>query len=317
MAVVMDGQLFITEQGESLEGAHLVEVQRGTSVFAAAGTVENIQKPLVRSYIDRQAPAPGLTRYWTTTFTTELKATNGTPTASNFPELDKLFRAAGLTQAFGSDAHTYSWTSDPNASPYSVSARFEESLSGNYYVSGSSNYIFTISGNAENLATVSWTGTGEYNRPADVSSLESATASTGSPVLGISSYSIGPASSGFVIRDWSISSGLTITPRLDASDANGYAWPAVISRDAPCSMTMTIEAVDETTGGLFEGWEDATTMDITLNLNTGSRGVRLSLNEVALNAPVLQQGTPNMYSLSGAASTDSDGGPSSLEIKYT
>ena len=320
MAVVTDGQLFITEQGESLAGSDLVEVQRGTSVFAAAGTVENIQRPLVRSYIDRQAPAAGLTRYWTTTFTSELRGTNGTPTAANFPEVDQLLKAAGLTQSYSSDVHTYDFTANPNATPYSVSARFEESMSGNYYVSSSSNYTFTISGNAENLVTVAWTGTGEYNVPianATPGSLTAATANAGPPMLAVDSYSLAGASSGFVIRDWSITGGLTVTPRLDAADSNGYAWPAVISRDAATSISITIEALSESAAPMFAGWAAANTGDINLNLVSGSRGVALKLNSVSLGAPVLQQGTPNMFSFTGAASTDSAGSTSSLSLEFT
>mgnify|MGYP004447923757 CR=1 FL=1 len=318
MAVITDGQLFISETGEALDGAtDLVEIQRGTSVFTAAGTVENFQRPLVRSYIDRQAPGAGLTRYWTTAFTTELRGTSATPSVSVLPEVHQLLQASGLTASFADATHSYIWTDQPNASPYSVTTRFEESTSGNYYVSADSNYTFTISGSADNLATIAWSGVGEWATPTAMGSETEATAIGGTPMIAVSAYSLFGQSSGLVIRDYSITGGLEITPRLDVAGGDGYAWPGTISRPAPTSITLTVEAVQENTVTAWADWISATVADVDLTLTAGARSIALKLNNVSFNAPVLQQGTPNMFALTGQASTAATGTPSSLTLEFT
>ena len=321
----IDGQLFATKSTESWAATNLVEIQPGSSPFAAAGQLEAIQRPLIRGFIDRGAPGKPHSRHWATTFTTELRSTPGTPSDSGgseeYPEIDKLLRASGMAHEFisGTPSHTYTWLDNPNASAsvYSVDLLFEELNGGNSYTADDSNLSFTMQGGADALPSVSWSGVGSYAVPATVASPSSATAVGGTPIIPITAYSIAGETSGIVIRDWTVNSGMTWTTRPDEATTNGNVWPAIGSRDAAVTFSMTIEALDETTFSVFANWAARTLADVTWTLSDGTRSIVITLNAVALNATTVQQGTPNMFTLAGAASTEATGATSSLTLDFT
>ena len=132
---ITDGQLFVTDAGGSVTATDLVEIQRGTSTFSVAGTTEAIQRPLVRAFIDRQAAHAPLTKHYAINITTELKGTDGTPSASVLPEVNRLLKASGLSQTLDTSTHVYEWLADPSSSTdkFEVDCRFEELIDGNYY----------------------------------------------------------------------------------------------------------------------------------------------------------------------------------------
>ena len=316
---ITDGQLFVSNAGEAVAADHLVEIQRGSSPFSVAGTTEAIQRPLVRSFIDRQIAEAPLTKHYAVSFTTELKATAGTPSGSVLPEINRLLKASGLTQALDGSTQTYEWSSDPSSSTeaFEVDCRFEELIDGNFYVAEDSNFTFTMQGSADAVATATFTGMGSYAAPVKVTALTSATANAGAPLLPVTAYSIFGETSGLVIRSWSFSSGLTLTPRVDLANANGYTFPPIVSREAPCTMSIEMEAVDTDKLNYFASYAAGTTGDISLTIGKGSRAIKFEFVNVALNAPTITQGTPNMVTLAGAAANDSTGTDSSLIITYS
>jgi hypothetical protein len=316
---ITDGQLFISNAGEALDPTHLVEIQRGTSPFSVAGTTEAIQRPLVRAFIDRQAAHAPLTRHYAINITTELKGTDGTPSSSVLPEINRLLKASGLSQTLDSSTHVYEWLADPSSSTeaFEVDCRFEELIDGNYYVAEDTNFTFTMQGSADAVATATFSGMGSYAAPADVSSLTSATANGGSPLLPITSYSIAGKASGLVIRSWSVSSGLTLTPRVDLANSNGYTFPPILSRDAACTVSLELEAVDASTLDYFDLYVAATASDVSFTLGDGTREILFELLNVAFNAPTISQGAPNMVTLAGSAANNAAGTDSSLTITYT
>ena len=316
---VTDGQLFVYETGDSVAAADLMEIQAGSTPLTVGGQTTPLQRPLVRSYLDRQAPAVPFQKFYSQSFTTELKGTAGTPSADTYlPEVDKLLRASGLTYALNGALHEYTWTANPNASAavYTVDVRWEELGGGNYYISTDCNYSFTLTGSADALPTAAWTGSGSYAVPVVVSSLTADTANAGVPIVPITTYTIAGLTSGVVIRDWTINSGLSLTQRNDVAGGNGYTFPNILGRSEPCTVTVNVEAVDETTKDYFGRWAAGTVADLELKLAAGSRSIEFKLNDVAFDAPVVAQGTPNMYTLTGAASSGADNATSSLQVIF-
>ena len=316
---ITDGQLFISNAGASVAATDLVEIQRGTTPFSVAGTTEAIQRPLVRAFIDRQIAHAPLTKHYSINITTELKGTDGTPSASVLPEINRLLKASGLSQTLDTSTHVYEWSAEPNSptEAFEVDCRFEELMGGNYYVAEDTNFTFTMQGSADAVATATFSGMGSYAAPADVSSLTSATANGGSPLLPITSYSIAGLESGLVIRSWSVSSGLTLTPRVDLADSNGYTFPPILSRDAACTVSLELEAVDASTLDYFDLYVAATPSDVSFTLGDGTREILFELVNVAFNAPTISQGAPNMVTLAGSAANNAAGTDSSLIITYT
>ena len=317
---VTDGQLFINATGGSASGADLIEIQAGTTPFQVGGQTTPIQRPLVRSYLDRQAPAVPFQKFYQQNFTTEIKATAGAPSAdTNLPEIHRLLQASGMSYALSGSLHTYTWLADPNSSAtdYQVDARWEELTDGNYYVSTKCNYSFEMTGSADAVPTATWSGAGTYAVPVAVdSNLGDDRDAQGPPVIPITAYSIAGADSGVVIRDWSISSGLQLTQRGALSGTNGFEFPSIFSRADATRVTLTIEAVDETTKDYFGRWAAGTLADLELTLGNGTRTIKYTLNQVAFDAPVIAQGTPNMMTLAGAASSGNNNETSSLTIEF-
>jgi len=316
---ITDGQLFISNAGEALDPTHLVEIQRGTSPFSVAGTTEAIQRPLVRAFIDRQVAHAPLTKHFAINITTELKGTSTTPSSSVLPEINRLLKASGLSQTLDASTHVYEWSAEPNSptEAFEVDCRFEELMGGNYYVAEDSNFTFTMQGSADAVATATFSGMGSYAAPAVVSSLSSATANGGSPLLPVTGYSIASVTSGLVIRSWSVSSGLTLTPRVNLADSNGYTFPPILSRDAACTCSLEIEAVDTAKLDYFAAFAAGTAIDIEFTIGDGTRHIKFELVNVTLNAPAISQGAPNMVTLAGAAANDATGTDSSLIITYS
>ena len=316
---ITDGQLFVADAGASISADNLIEIQRGTSPFSVAGTTEAIQRPLVRAFIDRQIAHAPLTKHYSINITTELKGTADTPSASVLPEINRLLKASGMSQTFDTNKHEYEWLADPSSSTdkFEVDCRFEELIDGNFYVAEDCNFTFTMQGSADAVATATFSGMGSYAAPAVVSSLTAATANGGSPLLPVTAYSIAGVTSGLVIRSWSISSGLTLTPRVNLADSNGYTFPPIISRDAACTCSLEIEAVDTAVLDYFGAYAAGTPIDISLTIGDGTRAIKFELVNVTLNAPAVSQGAPNMVTLAGAAANDATGTDSSLLITYT
>lgn len=316
---VTDGQLFVVDAGDAVSAADLVEIQRGTSPFSVAGTTSAIQRPLVRSFIDRQVAAAPFAKHYSVNITTELKGTNGAPDGSTYPEIFRLLKASGMTQTLvGGNTWEYTWTADPNsdAAAYECDVFFQELIDGNQYTCADSNFTFTMQGSSDALATATFTGMGEYNAPTAVASLQAATANGGTPLLPVTDYSIGGVTEDIIIRDWSITSGLTLTARPDLAEDNGYAFPPIISRDQAAGCTLNIEAVDTSVLDVFATYAAGTPISISLTIGSGSRSIKFDLINVTIDAPVISQGTPNMFALTGAAGCASTGADSSLKITY-
>lgn len=316
---VTDGQLFVVDAGDAVSAADLVEIQRGTSPFSVAGTTSAIQRPLVRSFIDRQAAAAPFGKHYGINLTTELKGTAAEPDGSTYPEIFRLLKASGMTQTLvGGNTWEYTWAADPNAAAaaYECDVFFQELLDGNQYTASDANFSFTMQGSSDALATATFTGMGAYDAPVVVSSLESATANGGTPLLPVSAYNIGGETSDIVIRDWSVSSGLTLTARPDLAGDDGFTFPPVISRDQAVQCTLNVEAFDTSVLNVFAAYSAGTTISISLTIGAGSRTITFDLINVTLDAPVVSQGTPNMFALSGSAGCASTGADSSLKITY-
>jgi hypothetical protein len=317
---VTDGQLFVVDAGDGVTAADLVEIQAGTSPFSVGGTTSAIQRPLIRSFIDRQVAAPAFTKHWAVTVTTELKGTAAAPDGSTYPEIFRLLRASGLEQTLvGGNTWEYTWLADPSSTTdaYECDVFFQELIDGNEYTAADANFSFTMQGSADAVATATFTGMGSYDAPAVVAALEAATANGGSPLLPITSYDVGGKTTGLVIRDWSVSSGLTLTPRVDLSDADGYAFPAMVSRDAAVQVTLNIEAVDTSVFDAFGKYADGDSIDISWTIGDGTRHIAFEAINVMIDAPTLSQGTPNMFGITGAAACASTGADSSLQITYS
>ena len=317
---VTDGQLFVVDAGGGVSAADLVEIQAGTSPFSVGGTTSAIQRPLIRAFIDRQVAAPPFTKHYAMTFTTELKGTAAEPDGSTYPEIFRLLRASGLEQTLvGGNTWEYTWLADPSSTSdaYECDVFFQELIDGNQYTAADSNFTFTMQGSADAVATATFNGMGSYEAPVVVSALEDATANGGDPLLPITAYSIGGVTTDLVIRDWSVSSGLTLTPRVDLAGDDGYVFPAMISRDAAVQLTLNIEAVDTSVFDAFAKYADGTAIDISWTIGDGTRHIAFQTINVMLDAPTVSQGTPNMFGITGAAACASTGADSSLKIIYS
>ena len=315
---VTDGQFFVVDAGDAVAAADLVEIQSGTSPFSVGGSTSAIQRPLIRQFIDRQVAAAPFTKHWAVNVTTELKGTNGAPDSSTYPEIFRLLKASGMEQTLvGGNTWEYTWLADPVSDGFEVDLRFEESVDGNYYTAVDCNFSFTMQGSADALATATFTGMGAYTAPADVVDLKDATANGGTPLLPITDYDIAGKTSGLVIRDWSVSSGITVTPRADLAGDNGYAFPAIVHRADAVQVTLNIEACDASTWDYFAAFAAGTAIDCSWTIGDGTRHIVFDLINVTLDGPTNTQGTPNMVSIVGSAGCAATGADSSLQITYS
>jgi len=330
---IIDGQVFIATEAtagseQTPAATDLVEIERGQAVFAVQGQTDPIPRDLVRGYLDRPQAATPEQRHWGLSFNTELKCTPDAPDsgdATTYPEIHALLRASGMTMTGDATTVEYEWTPFAGGTATSSTTVVLEQLgdSPNKFTSVGSNFSWTMNGPVGDRVMVSWSGMGGYAQPEALPSLSTATSNEGIPFTRATDFSIGgyaPAD-GLIVRDWTLSSGIAITPRPSAGSTGRFAWPGVVGRDNAVSGTIVVEALTYASGKIWDRFTGATDpTDLTWTLGTGlgsnTRVVEFTIAAAVFGAPQPQQGMPNLWTIPFVGSSEASD-DSSLLISFT
>jgi len=329
---IIDGQVFVatevTAGSEQTPAAtDLVEIERGQAVFAVQGQTDPIQRDLIRSYLDRPQALPPEQRHWGLSFNTEFKCTPGAPDigdAATYPEIHALLKAAGMTASGDATSIEYDFTPFAGGTATSSTTVILEQLgdSPNKFTSAGSNFGFSINAPVGDRVMWSWSGMGGYTQPEALGALSTGTSNEGLPFSRATNFSIGgyaPAD-GLIVRDWTLSSGIAITPRPSAGSAGRFAWPGVVGRDNAVSGTVVVEALTYASGKIWDRFTGATDpTDLTVTLGTGlasnTRTVVFTIAAAVFGAPQPQQGMPNLWTIPFVGSSEGSD-DSSLNIAF-
>lgn len=328
----LDGQLFVVAEStsgtyETPAATDLIEVERGSSVFQVGGSTDPLQRDLVRGFLDRAQAVTPESKFWQLSCQTEFKAPAGVPSTgplTNAPEIHALLIASGLTESGDADQIDYNWLADVNgADGTSVSVLMEEIGSEpNHYKAVGCNFGWTLQATVGERMMWSWDGMGEFYVPAG-GSPSSATSNTGTPFVLTTEFAAGGyTQANSVLRDWSLSSGISVQPRPSATAQNTDTittlndWPGIVSRDNAVTGSFTVEELAYDSDKYWDRYLGLTApTDLTFKCEAGSRAVLFTINDAVLGAPQPQQGTPNLLTISFAGSGTSS--TSSLTISFS